>query len=206
MRAPEKLAAIGGPSVSSPPDDSLLLESYGTVGEELSKLLRRKNGFFAFESALHLFPFGGREGLEEWNTSSCWRYTYDDLVPNAFFFAEDIFGNQFSIFDDHVYLFDAETGDMTLFAKDLDAWAEAVLRDFNVQLGFPAAHEWQTRNGKLLATDRLVPKIPFVCGGAYATENLYAVARVKAMRSRGNFAKQIRDLPNGSKIEFKIVD
>jgi hypothetical protein len=43
-------------------------------------------------------------------------------------------------------------------------------------------------------------------GGKFSVQNLYALASVKAMRMRGSIAIQIKDLPDGGKIRFKIVD
>ncbi|MGD9644213.1 MAG: hypothetical protein AB7U73_00785 [Pirellulales bacterium] len=44
-----------------------------------------------------------------------------------------------------------------------------------------------------------------VCvGGDYVLENLYALDDVKGMRFRASIANQIRDLPDGTKIRFRI--
>jgi hypothetical protein len=50
-----------------------------------------------------------------------------------------------------------------------------------------------------------VPKIPFVAGGDYAVDNLYAGDAIKSLRYRGEFAVQIRDVPEGGKIRLKMI-
>jgi hypothetical protein len=64
-----------------------------TLRRELVGLLRRRNGFYAFEAALHVFPLqsaGGVYGLDRWNAADTWVDAYDDLAHGCFFFAEDI--------------------------------------------------------------------------------------------------------------------
>lgn len=188
----------------------ILFEKYGELGKELYNLLTLKNGFFAFESALHVFPFNSVEediGLEDWNSPSLWIDDYSDLINNdTLFFAEDIFGGQFCILDANVYLFDPETGDLEIIANSLDVWVSEILSDYNVWTGYPLAHEWQLKNGKINNNCRLIPKTPFVCGGEYDLNNLISIDAIKGMKSRANLAMQIKDLPDGSEIQFKIID
>jgi hypothetical protein len=43
-------------------------------------MLLQKNGFYAFEAALHIFPITADRGtgLEGWNPASLWRSEYGD--------------------------------------------------------------------------------------------------------------------------------
>jgi hypothetical protein len=123
----------------------------------------------------------------------------------SFFFAEDIFGGQFGIGEDGIYSFDPETGAREKISPDLEGWADCIVTDYEYLTGQPIANKWQTVNGIIPLGFRLVPKIPFVCGGEYAVENLYSLEAVKGMKSRGNLARQIRDVPDGGKIEFKVI-
>ena len=171
-------------------------------------MLGRVNGFYAFESALHVFPSGTTEAmsLELWNDPDLWRRDYDDLTDGLVFFAEDVFGGQFVLGDAGVGTFDPETGDVEVIAGDLTSWAAAVLGDYEMLTGYPIAHEWQVRHGALVEGQRLVPKQPFVTGGAFDVDNLYAADAIEGMRARGNLAVQIRDLPDGAKISYRIVE
>src|SRR5262249_25280537 len=181
----------------------------GSLGMELVRWLNRKNGFYAFESALHVFPMGGKEGvldLAQWNRDRLWRKDYGTLTQGCLFFAEDVFGCQFCIREEAVYFFDPETGEAREIARSLQEWAGLILDDYEVQTGFPIAHRWQEQHGPLPPGMRLVAKIPFVCGGTYEISNLALMDSVQAMRCRANLARQIHSLPDGTKIRFRITD
>jgi hypothetical protein len=198
-------ALVSGPAVS--PVDGRTAQVQ--LLAEWLKVLDRRNGFYCFESALHVFPSrsdGGHIGLEAWNSSELWRDAYGDLDPGALFFAEDIFGNQFGLIEGGVCKLDAETGETELFADTPENWARQVVDDFNVSTGFPIVHQWQELHGPLAAGLRLLPKVPFVLGGDYAVENLYAGRAVEGMRARGHLATQLVDLPEGAQIDYKLVD
>jgi hypothetical protein len=210
-RATEKLIRIGGEPLSStaPHLPSGLLELAGPLAGELAEFLKKKNGFYAFESALHVLPAqaGASEvGLAEWNSDQLWIHEYGDMAKGLLFFAEDIFGCQFCMKADGIYQFDSETAAIERLATDLDGWAEAILGDYSYLTGYPLAHEWQEINGSIAPGVRLVPKQPFFAGGEFSVQNLAPLDAVAAMRMRGAMAVKIRDLPDGAKIELRIVD
>lgn len=180
------------------------------LGSELCRILNQKNGFFAFESALRLFGTRTCEfsyGSYEWNSVGLWRFEYGGLISeDVFFFAEDVFGGQFAIADGGVWCFDPETAEMSFLADSLESWAARILEETNLLTGFPVAHAWQVRNGALRPRNRLIPKLPFVVGGAFTIDNLYELDGAKAMRVRGNLARQIHSLPDGAKVDLRAVD
>ena len=177
--------------------------------EELRSLLSQKNGFYTFESALHIFPSQGTGqelGLDSWNAESLWRHEYQGLADGLLFFAEDIFGVQFVIRNDGICTFDPETGEQTPFADSVEGWAKEILDDYNLHTGHSLAHKWQSIHGALRPGQRLLPKTPFFANGKFVVENLYACDAVKGMHLRANIAVQIKDLPDGTQIRFKIRD
>lgn len=177
--------------------------------EGLAELLHRRDGFYAFESALHVLPahsVGEHLGLDAWNSPELWRSSYDDLTDAWCFFAEDIFGGQFAIGSDGISTFDPETGDFERLASDVEGWAAAVFSDYEVLTGYPLAHEWQGRNGALPAGQRLLPKVPFVLGGEFSVDNLYAADAVVGLRYRGELSKQLQQHPDGTPITFRVVE
>jgi len=181
----------------------------GPIGNELLDLLRRKNGFYAFESALHVFPaapFEKEMTLSRWNSFGLWRHEYRDLADKKLFFAEDAFGNQFCLDNGRVCSFDAETGSSEPLGKTIEEWAKRILADYEVLTGHPLLHQWQAKYGALPVGQRLMPKVPFVLGGEYALENLYSIAAVSGMKTRGNLARQIKDLPDGAHVEFRVIE
>jgi hypothetical protein len=169
-------------------------------------MLECKNGFYAFESALHVFPLTSSVGmsLEEWNADSLWRSGYQDMAEGLLFFAEDIFQNQFCLSAVGVLHFFAETGATAVMSHSIDGWAENVLADYESNTSWPLASKWQAENGPLPAGRRLMPKIPFFLGGEYSIENLWAGDPVKGMRFKADLALQTRKLPDGSAVKLII--
>jgi hypothetical protein len=207
----DKLVSIGGSALclAGPKISPDLLKLADPLGEALVSLLTAKNGFYVFESALHVFPSQSSSseiGLTDWNAIDLWKDEYQGMVDDAVFFAEDIFGHQFCAKMDGIYTFDPETGMSRRLSADFEGWAAAILGDFNALTGFSLAHEWQSASGQLAAGMRLVPKIPFIAGGEFSVQNLYALDSVKAMRLRGSIAVQMRDVPDGGAIGLRLVD
>lgn len=206
-----KLLSISGPAISDAAVylSSTIIDLAGLHANDLRGVLELRNGFYAFESALHVFTSSAHEqeiDLAAWNSDGLWREAYADLAANCLFFAEDIFGGQFCVKDGKVQVFDSETGSTEHFADTIDGWARKILDDYEVATGWPIANAWQRQNGALSAGKRLMPKIPFVLGGEYTIENLVQLDAVQAMRFRADLALQIRDLPDGAQIKLKIVD
>ena len=174
---------------------------------ELSVLLSQRNGFFAFESALHVYSDVTTDrgiGLFDWNSPPRWIDAYGGLADGMLFFAQDVFGGQFCLRRDEICTFDPETGSTDCIADSFEAWARVILDDYEVLAGFPLAHAWQTTNGALPPGQRLVPKTPFVLGGEYTVKNLYALDATEAMTFRANLAVQIRDLTEGAQVKWEI--
>jgi hypothetical protein len=204
----EKLGSLGSSALADTAPAPALLAPLGPLGLELLGLLRLRNGFYAFESALHVFPAdGGSEiGLSEWNSEQLWRHAYGPLAESCFFFAEDVFGGQFAIRGEAVVQFDPETGNATEMAATLEEWAQAILDDYEVLTGYPLAHEWQVANGPIPPGSRLVPAISFILGGAFEIENLVLLDAAQGMRLRGEVAQQLHDVPDGAQVSFRITD
>jgi hypothetical protein len=157
--------------------------------------------------SLHAFPLGRREGILDlslWNSASLWRSDYGSLAHGCLFFAEDAFGVQFCFKNERVQTFDPETGQTQEFATSLGDWATRILEDYQVHTGYPLAHEWQKTHRRLKEGERLLPKMPFILRGAYALDNLYVLDSVKGMKYRASIAKQLRDVPDGSKVKIRI--
>ena len=179
--------------------------------QQLLALLKHRNGFFAFEKALHLFPAPSAsqrlEGYDiiDWNRPGLWKNAFPEEVQNLFCFAEDIFGCQWALQQDHICKFNPETCEIVRFADDFETWAERILQDARAETGWPLSQQWIRLHGDLPATCRLIPKTLFIFGGKFTVDNLFAVDAVEGMRFRGDIARQIRDLPDGTKIKI-ILD
>jgi hypothetical protein len=168
-----------------------------------------RNGFFAYESALLVrpFSFGGLPlGLVEWNENDLWKREYATPPTKWLFFAEDVFGVQFCIGDGGVREFNPETGEATEICSSIEEWCRLIVENSRVKTGYPLAHAWQVGNGPIPVGQRLLPKRPFVLGGKYSVENLYALDEVEGMVFRASIANQIRDVPDGGTVVLKAVD
>lgn len=206
----EKLLSSASSSLSD--DEPALTDQLrslaGSLADSLLSMLHERNGFYALESALHVFPSHSSQqelGLDKWNDGKLWRAEYRGIADDCLFFAEDVFGGQFCIKDNKVYTFDPETGALEFLADDIEGWAKAIVSDYEVLTGYPLAHQWQKQHGPLLAGKRLLPKIPFVAGGEFALNNLYLGDAVEGMKFRASIATQIKNLPDGATIKFNIV-
>lgn len=213
MKSIDQLLSIASKAISEKPNNSFGLCSLGPspLLTELEVLLKIRNGFYAFESALHVFPLpDGKTDKEfidllEWNSVELWRFGFNDLLEGLVFFAEDVFGVQFAIRNDEIISFDPDTGEVTLVANSLEGWADSIVKNYPILTGYPIAHDWQISKGPLQERKRLLPKIPFVLGGKFEIENLIAVDAVEAMRYRADLWRQIRDLPDGAQVRLNAL-
>jgi hypothetical protein len=188
-------------------ESSRLLALSVDRGQELMGLLGSRNGFYAFESALLVRPLDFEScplGLFQWNDPALWKLEYKVDLSGVVFFAEDIFGVQFCIKDDAVNSFDPETGELVVVARNLEDWSRWIFEDAKTRTGWPLAHLWQQREGTFKLGTRLLPKVPFVLGGQFAIENLYALNDAEGMRFRASIANQLHDCPDGSKVALNI--
>ena len=211
MKAIHKLVSIASsplaPNRASA--DRLALAFGRDPATSLGSLLQEKNGFYAFEGALHVFPdnpSAQEPDIVTWNDRNLWRSAYDGLADDGVFFAEDVFGNQFVSRAGAVFAFDAETASYEAIANGIEEWSELILRECNLHAGYVLAHAWQSRNGKIESGRRLLPRKPFVLGGEYSVANLYSANAIGGMRFRGHVATQIRDVPDGSTIRLRVVE
>src|SRR3569832_157210 len=168
----KKLLDISGPATGSKPvRDEIELPL------DLGKLQSQRNGFFAFESALEVFPQTSSPisySLNEWNDYNLWKYSYGELKPNGICIEQDIFGTQFVLVDG-VFSFDPETAETEFLAATIKEWAEKLLDEYNYLTGYSLAHDWQVKHGPLSSRTRLVPITPFVLGGVFVFVFLFVL-------------------------------
>jgi hypothetical protein len=175
---------------------------------ELGPLISRVNGFFAFNAGIQVFRVG-EEGLGPdmlaWNREETWKDTYAGLADDVFCFGQDIFGNQFGIVGgEQVVVFDPETAELELIGDSLEAWAQWLLADPEVNGAADFAHAFQKQNGALEPGQRLVPRQFFVTGGDYDFDNFAVHDAVTAMRIRGPIAQKVHDLPDGAVLRLAV--
>ncbi len=202
----EELLSIGSDALAPIPESMPRFFTDWALGGELFAMLQRKNGFYAFESALHVFPIttDPGSGLEGWNSPLLWRGEYKDLTDGLLFFAEDVFQDQFCLAQGGVMRFLAETGDTELLADSMEAWADLILSDYPMQTGWKFAHDWKTTYGPLPRGKRLMPKLPFILGGKYELDNLWAGNPLEGLSFKADLAMQKRGMPDGTKVRLRV--
>ncbi|MFD3314288.1 hypothetical protein [Streptomyces sp. NPDC058694] len=201
-----RLLKIAGPALSGEEPNLEDYSSLGSIGTELHQMRRNRNGFYAFESALHVFSSDNRtqrgQSIAPWNAAKGWLDSYGLLQPRLAFFAEDVFGGQFGTDGTGIYSLNPETAALSHVGTTLREWAERVLDDYAYMTGYPVAHEWQSRHGEIPAGHRLIPRIPFVFGGAYSADNMILGESVAAMRYWGKIANSIAGVSDGAQLTF----
>ena len=77
------------------------------------------------------------------------------------------------------------------------------LSDWNMAVLVEAAKE---ALGELTPGQKYCLVVPGVLGGAYDVSNIKMAPLVELVRFSGDIARQIKDLPDGAKVELKVVD
>ena len=205
----KKLSRIGSIPLSCEPAGLAALETLqfnaGAVAQVLS-LLESKNGYVAFEAALHVFSTDDAAnvpGLVTWNSPDGWRKLYGLENDPILFFAQDLFANQFGITSDKVFRLEAEWGQLTEHSLNLANWAETVLQDYDYETGWSVGREWQLANHAIDASERLLAKKPIVLGGDYVSENFAAIPTAQCMQQLGRLFNEIKDKPDGTPVRVK---
>jgi hypothetical protein len=175
---------------------------------DINEFLTRANGLIAFESSLIIRPGTKDEKIVDilsWNEFSLWKTLYKNShLENYIFFAEDTFGNQFGIYNDGIYFFSLETGEIKFFCHSLEEWAKLIIEDYYLHTGYKIMHEWQKKNGHIPLGYRLCPKIPIILGGDFNSENLQCISIEKCMNFLSSIAIQIQTLPDKTNIKIQI--
>ena len=163
------------------------------------------DGLIALEGGLRIF--GVSESLlpdiVTWNAASGWRSEYRGLADGLQFFAEDAFGDQFAIDSGRVVRFHAETGQREPLCDSVLDWLTRILRDPESELSLPVIRRWRRLGNELKPDQHLCPTYPFVLKGP-SDRSLHALDRYESMQFKGNFARQIKGLPEGSRIKVVV--
>lgn len=175
------------------------------LGDDYRTLVSIHDGLVALEGGLRVFGVSSSvvPDIMTWNAESGWRSSYRTLAHGLQFFAEDAFGDQFAFGASGVIRFRAETGQRESISDSLVGWLARVLENPDAELTLPVLRQWRRLGKDLLPSQHLCPTYPFVMSGLHDQE-LHAIDRYESMRFKGDFACQIRDLPEGSKVKFVV--
>lgn len=169
---------------------------------DLVRLLSDTNGFILHEGALHV---RGAVLTPEWHSlRAAWRgpkafhSLYDDVRPSDIPFAQDQVGDQLLIREGTVLRLSAETGEIARLADSLRDFFVGVSSDIEGFLNVGLKLRMQP--GQLL---HAYP--PFCMRESGAGASLKSVPASEVILFHADLAKQIRDVPDGGQVEFKVT-
>jgi hypothetical protein len=167
----------------------------------LVHLLSSKNGFILHKGALHV---RGASRTPLWHSlCAAWRgptsihTLYQNVRATDVPFAQDQVGDQFLIRDAAVLRLSAETGEVEQLADNLEIFFQRVNEDIEGFLNVGLAHTMQP--GELL-----LAYPPFVFRESGTRLSLRPVPAEEAIQFHADLARQLRDVPDGGQVEFKI--
>jgi len=194
--------------ISGEMDYSTLAKYQKLILDELyfDFVLASQNGGFFYGQALHIY---GYTKVPEFHSIDSVNVLldkeYGNIFGNLIAFGQDLFGNQFC-FDkssNTIILFNSETGERETLGQKFDGWVRVLYDQLEYLTGIIILENWNSNN-HLEFGQRLYPKIPFIMGGEYGVKNLYAAAFPAFLKAYANIARQVYNLPDGTKVKLKI--
>jgi hypothetical protein len=193
-------------SFSGPPiDDNAILER---LPAEISAFLRRQNGLIAAHGCLHV---RGACIAPAWHSiRSAWEgeFALHHLYPGALLssvpLAEDCFGDQYLLRDGLVIRLVGETGDIEPMECDWPEFLANVEADPVEYLHLGFLDRFREQSGPLAPCHLIHAYPPFVTVEG-RNPSLRAIPALELRSFHADFARQIRDIPDGTKMEVKIV-
>lgn len=165
------------------------------------------NGGFYFAGSLHLYGFCKSPSFHSiLEVNEIFKREFGIIAEGKLVFGQDIFANQFAFTSKGIFSVNVETGDSEFLARDFKDWLELLSEDTEYLTGINFLRGWEAAHPHLQVDQRLCAKKPFVIGGEYSVENLYAQSFPKYMASNANIARQIYGKPDGTKVVFGSVD
>jgi hypothetical protein len=171
-------------------------------------IIESGNGGFFFQQSLCIYGFYSKDVFNSIEyVNKLVEREYGDISMGLIVFAQDIFGNQFAFNQnlEKIVFFNIETGEQETVAPSFVEWTNVLLNDLEYFTGLNLAVSW--KNKSLLAFDeRLCAKKPFVMGGEYSLNNLYASKFPDYLAANANIARQVYNLPDGTDVKLKIIE
>lgn len=185
-----------GPDIDDP-------DSLGTLPEALSSLLQETNGFVLYHGGLHV---RGAAASPVWHSlrhaihgEEAFHRLYGAVLPADIPFAQDCFGDQFLLKDGAVFRLAAETGEIEKTSANLEDFFSSVSSNPFEFLAFDP--KLRLEPGQLL---HAYP--PFCAARPERGYSLRAVPALELIQLHADFAKQISDVPDGGRLQVRIVD
>jgi hypothetical protein len=190
-----------------PIDDQQTLRK---LPNELTKLLKSVNGFIQFGGALHVR--GACQNLAwhslrySWESPDAFYCNYRTVKKSDVPFAQSALGDQYFIRDNDVYRLDTECDEIESLDMDFKTFLEEVQSDPIGALNLEPLKEFWDQGGALEPGHLLSVMPPFVLAQPDTKYSYRAISALDRLRFLADFAKQIRDLPDGASISFNVEE
>jgi hypothetical protein len=190
-----------------PLDDPALL---ARLPADLAELLREENGFIDFHGGLHVRGICREPAWHSlanaWDGPAAFHCLYPEVRPDDIPFAEDCLGDQFLLREGSVWQLSAETGEMASMKIGLGDFFHSTEADPVEFLSLYPLLQFREEGGTL-APGELLSVVPPFCTTASANGvSLKAIPTHDRRNFLATLAAQIRDLPDGGSIEFRIEE
>jgi len=186
-----------------PIDDPEILAS---LSSELTHLLRRANGYVAYNGGLHV---RGACHDPKWHSlRSAWlgpaalHRLFPVLASSDIPFGEDALGHQFIIRDGVVHRLDAEVGELESLAVDLADFDAAARSDQVEYLRLQPLERFRAEGGSLEPGQLLSVYPPYVFQESASNVSLRAIPASDRIAFLAHLAASIRDLPDGARVSM----
>jgi hypothetical protein len=179
------------------------------VSSEYRNLLKQINGFILYGGGLHI---RGACKSPKWHSlRNVWtggfalHKFYSAILESDVPFAQDCVGDQFILRQHEVYRLEAETGRLEGLRVDLKEFLKRTQKNPLEYLSLYPMVRYQME-GKSLKPGELLSVYPPLCVEESSQGvSIKAIPMFDRLRFLANFSRQTAELPDGSKIEAKIV-
>ncbi|HEV2913734.1 MAG TPA: hypothetical protein VGX92_10690 [Pyrinomonadaceae bacterium] len=180
------------------------------VPEDYRHLLNQTNGFILSDGGLHV---RGAVLAPEWH--SLRKVWLGDFALHRLFpaihesdvpFAQDCLGDQFILRGGIVYKLDAEIGKVEGLGMDLETFLNRTQENPVEFLSLQPLLQFMGDGGKLKMGQLLSVYPPFIARESADGVSFKAVSMFDRLGFLADFARQIAEIPEGTKIEIKVVN
>lgn len=190
-----------------PLDDGDLL---ARLPANLAGLLLQINGFIQFHGGLHIRGVCREPAWhslrDAWDGEAAFWRLYPEVSKTDVPFGEDCMGDQFLLRDGVTHKLAAETGEVESLKVGLREFFEAVAADPVEFLSLHPLLQHQQDGGQLEPGQLLAAYPPFCTTESADGVSLAAISAAERRRFLADLAAQLRDVPDGGQIVFRVVD
>jgi hypothetical protein len=179
-------------------------ESLRSLPRELALLYSKANGFIALNGGFHLRGLCSDPSWHSlefaWIGESSFASQYPEVLPDDIPFAQDCFGDQFIYRSGNIFKLTGETGEVDLLCKSLDKFIKGITADPHTFLNLPESFLARY----VINPGQLIHVYPPLCTRA-EKRSFRVISATELISAHADFARQIRDVPDGGEINIKVV-